>query len=123
MSMLGISFLNKIILENNTVKADSILNELRENVINSLKQTGKEGETRDGMDMALVVIDMDQMTMEFAGANNPLYMIREDQLNETKADRMPISYHTRTEDFSNHNIQLEKGDCFYLFRLPRYPYR
>ena len=115
MSMLGVSFLNKIILENNTLQADKILNELREDVISSLKQTGKEGEARDGMDMSLVVIDMDQMTMEFAGANNPMYMIRQDELSETKADRMPISYHIRTGDFINHNIPLKKGDSYYLF--------
>ncbi len=115
MSMLGVSFLNKIILENNNLQADRILNELRENVVGSLKQTGKEGEARDGMDMALVVIDLQRMTMEFAGANNPLYMIREDELTETKADRMPIGYYIDADDFSSHNIQLKKGDTLYLF--------
>lgn len=115
MSMLGVSFLNKIILENNTLEADRILNELRENVVSSLKQTGREGEARDGMDMALVVIDLQNMTMEFAGANNPLYMIREDQLSETKPDRMPISFHMRSEQFSSHRIPLTKGDTIYLF--------
>jgi serine phosphatase RsbU (regulator of sigma subunit)/ligand-binding sensor domain-containing protein len=115
MSMLGVSFLNKIILENNTLQADMILNQLRENVISSLKQTGKEGEARDGMDMALVVIDMENMIMEFAGANNPMYMIRGNEFNETKADRMPISFHIRKGDFVNHNILLKKGDCYYLF--------
>ena len=115
MSMLGVSFLNKIILENNTLEADRILNDLRDNIIASLKQTGKEGEARDGMDMALVVIDLDKMTMEFAGAYNPLYMIREDELNETKADRMPVSYHIGSGEFSKNIIQLKKGDTFYLF--------
>ncbi len=115
MSMLGVSFLNKIILENNTLQADMILNDLRENVISSLKQTGKEGEARDGMDMSLVVIDMEKMSMDFAGANNPMYMIRGEELNETKADRMPIAYHIRTDDFSSHDIPLKKGDCYYLF--------
>ncbi|MCK4748773.1 MAG: SpoIIE family protein phosphatase, partial [Bacteroidales bacterium] len=79
------------------------------------KQTGKEGEARDGMDMALVVIDMEKMTMEFAGAYNPLYMIRKNELNETKADRMPISYHFESGKFSNTIIPLKKGDTFYLF--------
>ena len=67
------------------------------------------------MDMALVVIDLEKMTMEFAGANNPLYMIRENDLKETKADRMPIAYHIETGKFSNHLIKLNKGDTFYLF--------
>jgi serine phosphatase RsbU (regulator of sigma subunit) len=115
MSMLGVSFLNKIILENNTLQADRILNDLRYNVVSSLKQTGKEGEARDGMDMALVVIDLEEMSMEFAGANNPLYMIRENELNETKADRMPIAFHVNSEDFSNHKIPLVRGDTFFLF--------
>jgi serine phosphatase RsbU (regulator of sigma subunit) len=115
MSMLGISFLNKIILEDNTLQADRILNELRDDVVSSLKQTGKEGEARDGMDMALVAIDLQKMTMEFAGANNPLYMIRENELTETKADRMPIAYHADSNKFSNHLIQLNKGDLIYLF--------
>jgi len=115
MSMLGVSFLNKIILENHTLEADAILNQLRDNIISALKQTGKEGEARDGMDMALVVIDLAGMYMEFAGANNPLYMIREDELNETKADRMPIAFQIETGGFSNHKIELSKGDTFYLF--------
>ncbi len=115
MSMLGISFLNKIIMENNTLDADAILNQLRDNVIAALKQTGQEGEARDGMDMSLVVIDLKEMCMEFAGANNPLYMIREDELNVTKADRMPIAYHLEIGDFSSHKIDLNKGDTFYLF--------
>ncbi len=115
MSMLGVSFLNKIILENNTLEADAILNHLRDNVISALKQTGKEGEARDGMDMSLVVIDLAGMTMEFSGANNPLYMIREDELKETKADRMPIAFQIETAGFSNHKIELKKGDTFYLF--------
>jgi serine phosphatase RsbU (regulator of sigma subunit) len=115
MSMLGVSFLNKIILENNTLQADRILNDLRNNVVNSLKQTGKEGEARDGMDMALVAIDLEGMYMEFAGANNPLYLIRGNELNETKADRMPIAFQMEANAFTRHRIELTKGDTLYLF--------
>ena len=67
------------------------------------------------MDMSLVVIDLEKMSMEFAGANNPMYMIRGNELNETKADRMPIAHHLRSDKFSNHVIQLNKGDTIYLF--------
>jgi serine phosphatase RsbU (regulator of sigma subunit)/ligand-binding sensor domain-containing protein len=115
MSMLGVSFLNKIILEQKTSRADMILNDLRENVIQSLQQTGREGEAQDGMDMALVVLDLENMTVEFAGAHNPLYMIRGHELNETKADRMPISFQSGSGKFSNHNFNLLEGDCLYLF--------
>ncbi len=115
MSMLGVSFLNKIVLEQNICRADLILNDLRDNVIQSLQQTGAEGEAQDGMDMALVIIDLKEMTMEFAGAHNPLYMIRGHELNETKADRMPISFQSGSRNFSNHNSSLQEGDSLYLF--------
>jgi len=115
MSMLGVSFLNKIVNEDRITEASNILNDIREDVIRSLQQTGKEGEQKDGMDMGLCVIDFDQMTMEFAGAHNPLYFIRDNELNETKADRMPIAFHELQTEFTSHKIQLKKGDCFYMF--------
>ncbi len=115
MSMLGVSFLNKIIKENGLNKADQILNELRKDIIDALKSTGKEGEQKDGMDIALCVIDMDAGQMEFAGANNPLYMMRQDELLETKPDKMPVAYYPRTDDFSSHMIKLDKGDVLYMF--------
>ena len=67
MSMLGISFLNKIVNEDKIIEANQILEELREDVIQSLKQTGREGEQKDGMDMALCVIDFDNMTWNLPG--------------------------------------------------------
>ncbi|KPK85126.1 MAG: hypothetical protein AMS27_08240 [Bacteroides sp. SM23_62_1] len=115
MSMLGVSFLNKIVNENKIIEANQILNNLRENVIQALRQKGKEGEQKDGMDMGLCVIDFDRMTMEFAGAHNPLYFIRNNELNETKADRMPIAFYEELKEFTSHRIPLEKGDCFYMF--------
>jgi serine phosphatase RsbU (regulator of sigma subunit) len=115
MSMLGISFLNKIVNEHKITEPKQILEKLRENVIQSLKQTGREGEQKDGMDMALCVIDFDNMSMDFAGAQNPLYLIRGDELVETKADRMPVAYYETMSDFTSHTIPLKQGDCFYMF--------
>jgi serine phosphatase RsbU (regulator of sigma subunit) len=115
MSMLGISFLNKIVNENKITEPNQILEKLREDVIQSLKQTGREGEQKDGMDMALCVIDFDSLTMEFAGAQNPLYLIRGNELIETKADRMPVAYYEQMSDFTSHKITLKQGDCFYMF--------
>jgi serine phosphatase RsbU (regulator of sigma subunit) len=115
MSMLGISFLNKIVNEDKIVEANQILEELREDVIQSLKQTGREGEQKDGMDMALCVIDFENMEMEFAGAQNPLYLIRGNELLETKADRMPVAFYEQMSNFKSHKIPLKQGDCFYMF--------
>ncbi len=115
MSMLGVSLLNKIVLEEKIVEADKILNHLRNNVITSMQQSGKEGETKDGMDIALCVIDLENKKMQFAGAHNPLYMIRSDQLIETKADRMPVAFYEKISDFTSHEIILQSGDTFYMF--------
>ncbi|MFC2113374.1 PP2C family protein-serine/threonine phosphatase, partial [Bacteroidota bacterium] len=62
------------------------------------------------------VIDLDRMEMEFAGAFNPLYMIRKGVLSEVHGDKMPIGINAIIEkSFTNHNIKLKKGDLFYLF--------
>ncbi|HAN17294.1 MAG: hypothetical protein A2X13_00425 [Bacteroidetes bacterium GWC2_33_15] len=116
MSMLGITFLNEIINKDPKIRANEILNELRTHVISSLRQTGKTGESRDGMDIALCIINHDSKTLEFAGANNHLYMIRDGELTEIKADRMPIGIHQRAkEPFTNNEIKLEKDDLIYIF--------
>ncbi|HAF29097.1 MAG TPA: hypothetical protein DCG75_08625 [Bacteroidales bacterium] len=116
MSMLGITFLNEIITKNPNIHANEILNELRIHIISSLRQTGSSGESRDGLDIALCVIDHERKILEYAGANNPLYLIRNCELIETKADRMPIGIHRRAkESFQNNVIELTKDDLVYIF--------
>lgn len=117
MSMLGISSLNEIISgDKQKLTAAKILNLLREKVKFSLHQTGKEGEAKDGMDIALCILDKKTMILEYAGAYNPLYHFRNEKLNEYKADRMPIGiYHMEKETFTNHEITIMPGDTIYLF--------
>ncbi|MBI9069090.1 MAG: nitrate/nitrite transporter NrtS [Salinivirgaceae bacterium] len=114
MSMLGISFLNEIASKNNEEPANEILNKLRVIVKSTLSSSGTDA--RDGMDMALCVIDYDSMKMQYAGANNPLYFIRNKELNVIKADKMPIGHHLREKaSFTNHEFEIKKGDVFYIF--------
>lgn len=116
MSMLGISFMNEIINKSDTTQANEILNQLRSDVIASLGQTGETGETQDGMDLALCVIDTGKMNLQFSGAYNPLYIIRDDELIEFKSDKMPIGIHKEKKDsFSNHDIKIQKNDALYMF--------
>ena len=116
MSMLGITFLNEIINKNPNIHANEILNELRAHIISSLRQTGSGGESRDGMDVALCIIDHKNRILEYSGANNPLYMIRNGELTHTKADKMPIGIHRRAkESFVNHFINLKQDDLIYIF--------
>jgi serine phosphatase RsbU (regulator of sigma subunit) len=116
MSMLGISFLNEIVSRHEDVHTDVILNELRAQVIKSLHQTGKEGGSQDGMDVALYILDFKIMTLEFSGANNPLFLFRNGEMIELKADKMPIGIHTKAhEPFTRHNLDIKKNDMIYTF--------
>lgn len=116
MSMLGVTLLNEIVNKEDTFQASLILDKLRENVKITLSQTGKEDEAKDGMDIALCVADTQNHTMQFAGANNPLYIIREDELIEYKGDNMPIGIHAGEErPFTNHVIEVKPDDKFYIF--------
>lgn len=116
MSMLGVAFLNEIVIRHPDKKADQILNELRAYVIRSLRQTGKEGENQDGMDLSICIFDFGQMKMQFSGANNPLLHIRNGEIMMYQADKMPIGIHLRKEiPFTLHELSIVKGDLFYTF--------
>lgn len=120
MSMIGITFLNEIVNTRGITRPDAILSELRHRVIAALKQTGAEGEQKDGMDMALLSFDDQNNVVEFAGAHNPLVRFRKENgsfvLQEFKADKRPIGYF-RGEGlpFTCQTIDLKKGDTFYIF--------
>ncbi len=114
MSMLGNSFLNELVIENKLFKADVILNKLRDKVIQALEQKGKT-EQKDGMDICLCVWNKMDNTLEFSGANNPLWLIRNNELIEYKADKMPIGVYADTSQaFTSQLITLQKGDTIYL---------
>ncbi len=132
LSMLGITFLDDIVNKRRIANANEILNNLRSDVMRALHQTGKRGEAKDGMDIALCIIDEKNHTMEYAGAHNPLWIFRKrteeelkeafenDDINEYKliefkADRMPIGIYLKDRPFRNHEIKLFPGDTFYIF--------
>ncbi len=114
MSMLGVAFLNEIVIRHEGKSADNILNDLRAYVIKSLRQTGKEGENQDGMDLSLCIFDMNKMKAQFAGANNSLLLVRNGEIIIFPADNMPVGIHRRSDTpFTLHEIDLRKGDIFY----------
>lgn len=120
MSMLGISYLNEIVARREVTQANHVLNELRKEIKHSLRQTGQKEASREGIDMALCVIDTKNNVMQFAGAYSPLYIISnsngESVFKELKADMMPIGVHfVNDKSFTNHEIPLQIGDTFYVF--------
>jgi serine phosphatase RsbU (regulator of sigma subunit) len=116
MSMLGHAFLDEIINTKEIDNAATILNYLREEIINTMRQKGTTGEARDGMDISLVIIDMKAGKLDYAGANNPLYLIRDGKMIRYLADRMPIGIHfINYTPFINHVVEIKEGDYIYLF--------
>lgn len=138
MSMLGVSFLNETIIRRNIIKPAVILNELRDEIKQALQQTGKSGEQKDGMDIALLTIDIENKKLQFAGAHNPLYLIRDANrveqdfkdynnnrvkftkysdkvLCQFKADTQPVGIHLKERPFTSHTFNLLTGDVIYLF--------
>lgn len=119
MSMLGVSFLNKIVNESGIIKPSSILTSLRENIITALKQEDTLTATKDGMDISICSYNIQKKKLLFSGANNPLYIIRnmenEYVIIEKRGDRMPIGYYSIMTDFTNHSFDVQKGDTLYLF--------
>ncbi|MEX0987918.1 MAG: tetratricopeptide repeat protein [Bacteroidales bacterium] len=116
MSMLGVTFLNEIISRNPDIQANDMLNELRSHVITSLHQTAGQGGTQDGMDLATIIIDQPNSELQYAGANNPLILIRNNELKEYKPDKMPIGIHENAnKPFTNHKIKYSAGDVLYTF--------
>jgi serine phosphatase RsbU (regulator of sigma subunit) len=116
MSMMGVSFINDIVNVDGVVSPNLILENLRQKIITTLWQTGKEGESQDGMDMAVCVYSKDMRQVQFSGAYNPLYIIRSGELIEYKADKMPVGVHPKQDlVFSTHTIDLLPGDNLYIF--------
>lgn len=116
-SMLCISLLNEIVKQQEIMRADIILNELREKVITSLQQKGIQGEQMDGMDISLLLINNKTLKCHWSGANNPLYVVpsNTNKLEELKPDKRPIAIYPDMKEFTNHEITANRGDVFYLF--------
>jgi serine phosphatase RsbU (regulator of sigma subunit) len=116
MSIMGINFLNEIVNKSKTIKANEILNELRDKLIKSLGQTGQRDEARDGMEMALCVVDAKNRRLQYSGAFRPLYLLRKDELIMIKGDPMPIGIYNETElPFTNKEVPFSENDMIYLF--------
>ncbi len=115
MSMLGVTLLNEIVTHRKILMPDEILNSLRQEVIRSLNQDLAEDTIRDGMDIAVCLVDFDDDILWYSGANCPLYLVRRGELIHYRAERMPVAIHYRMQPFTLHRIELRKGDTFYIF--------
>lgn len=116
MSLVGANGLNSAVREHKITKPAEILNQLNAYVTESLNKDNEDSSIRDGMDMTICAIDYDTLTLQYAGANNPLYIIRGGKIMVTKADKFAIaSFKPGEKKYTNHTFQLEKDDVIYVF--------
>jgi serine phosphatase RsbU (regulator of sigma subunit) len=116
MSILGINLLNEIVSNLEAPQANEILNELREQVIKALGQTGQKDEAKEGMEMALCVVDFTQRKVQFSGAFRPMFLFSDGELSVVRGDRMPIGlYEDEKKSFTNKEIPFKEKDMIYLF--------
>lgn len=115
MSILNITSIEKAV-EQGLCEPNEILNETRKTIIERLKKDGSPEGGKDGMDASLISFDFSKNTFSYAAANNPVWVIRENNLIELLPDKMPVGKHERdTVSFTRHDFIWQKGDVIYLF--------
>lgn len=115
MSLVGYNGLNQAVKEHNLTQPDQILNDLSRLAIASLNRERGTDFIRDGMDLAICKLNKKTRVLEYSGAKNPLYIVREGKLITYTADKFSIGEDSSELVFKLNTIQLEKGDSVYLF--------
>jgi serine phosphatase RsbU (regulator of sigma subunit) len=105
--------LNRTVKEFGITEPDKILDKTRELVLETFAKS--ESDIKDGMDISLCSLNMKTRELKWSGANNPLWYIRENVLNEIKGDKQPIGKNDNPKPFTLHTIQLQKEDTIYIF--------
>ncbi len=117
MSIVGYNLLKHVVDNNNFTTPSLILDCLNDGVSETLHHGQEDSHAKDGMDVSFCTIDFKSLELEYAGAFNPLFIIRNGELLQTKADKFPIGYFLgeQKKKFRNHDILLQTGDCIYIF--------
>tara|TARA_Y100000589_G_scaffold246893_1_gene234749 strand:- start:68037 stop:70058 length:2022 start_codon:yes stop_codon:yes gene_type:complete len=110
--------LNRAVREHSITIPGEILNKAREIILQEFEKS--EENVQDGMDISLCALNKNTGELKWAGANNPLYIIRSEnqkeyKLLEFKPDKQPVGKTDNPKPFTTHSIQLQKGDTIYLF--------
>jgi serine phosphatase RsbU (regulator of sigma subunit)/HAMP domain-containing protein len=115
MSIVGYNALNEALRTNDD--PGGILDDLNKGISKTLHNNAMGSTTKDGMDLALCCYDIKTRELQYAGAYNPLYLIRDGEVNQIKADKFAIGsyYEDQSKKYSNHVIQLQEKDYIYVF--------
>jgi serine phosphatase RsbU (regulator of sigma subunit) len=115
MSIIGHNSLNKVVREYGLTRPSAILDQLNIEVIKSILQSHEKC-INDGMDLALIAFNRKNFTLEYAGAYNPLYVVRNSEVIVYKGDRFPIGMTTleQKKAFTNVKVKIKPGDMLYM---------
>ncbi len=116
MSIIGTTMLNQAVQKEQLSDPSEILSYLNRNIKRALKQNNEQTESKDGMDIALVVADRTTNTISYAGANRPLYYFRKGVMTEHEPTKAAIAGFTNDDqEYKQHTFPYEKGDHFYIY--------
>jgi serine phosphatase RsbU (regulator of sigma subunit) len=118
MSMVGNNILNRSVTDHLLIDSAVILDELNEGVSRALRIGQDESNgSKDGMDITLCRINYKENILQYAGAFNPLYRIRNGELEEFKANKFPIGHFAEEPElkYTNNDFEIQKGDMYYIF--------
>jgi serine phosphatase RsbU (regulator of sigma subunit) len=117
MSIVGYNLLKDILKNTDSINPSVIMDKMNDGVANTLHTNTTSGkQTKDGMDMTLCALNYNTLELQFSGAYNPLYIIRNNEIIQYKADKFPVGMFIGEKQlFTNHLIQLQKGDSIYIF--------
>ena len=114
MSLIGMKILNQSIKQKDVNSPAEALDFLNAQVYDTMnKHASEDSIVRDGMDAVLFAVNFNKLTLNFAGANNPLFIIRNKEVIELKADKQPIGAYEAQKSFTNNIFQLQKDDMIY----------
>ncbi len=117
MSIIGFELLRNITDDQGIVEPDQILHHLNNGVATTFGKSSEKVRIKDGMDIALCVIDKKKAEIEFSGAFRPLYLIRNNKIEEIRGDRFSVGLldEGESDEITKTKIKLQKEDIFYLF--------
>ena len=116
LSMLGIAALSEIVFRKEIYSTSMILTDMKREVMSVLKRKDNLYDAKDGMDISLCKIDLRTFELQFSGAYNPIFIIRNSEIIHLRGDKVLVGNSFIDNGiFTNQDLKLEKNDCIYLF--------
>ncbi|GDX52689.1 hypothetical protein LBMAG27_17360 [Bacteroidota bacterium] len=106
--------LNRTVKEFNVIQPALILDKVAELIVKDFSKDENEN-VQDGMDISLCALNIETGEMQWSGANNPIWILRDNNLIEIKGDKQPVGKYDTMHPFTNHKVPIQKGDTLYLF--------